>query len=107
MPVRFRGADFQRAGRGGGEEGCAEEEGFGALGEGREGGGGGMEGGGEGVRGWCYWWAAGGGRRGGHGGGGGSVVAREVVGTVGGLMWVIVGCNVAMGFELLSACAWC
>ena len=67
MPVRFRGADFQRAGRGGGEEGCAEEEGFGALGEGREGGGGGEEGGGEGVRGWC-WRAAGGGRRGGHGG---------------------------------------
>lgn len=36
------------------------------------------------------------------------MAARDVeVRTVGGLMWVVVGCSVAMGVELSSACAWC
>ena len=35
------------------------------------------------------------------------MTTRDVVRAVGGLMWVIVGCDVAMGVELSSACAWC
>lgn len=52
-------------------------------------------GGGEGM---VVWWC---------GGGGGCVTMRDVVRAVGGLIWVIVGCGVVMGVELLSACAWC
>lgn len=43
------------------------------------------------------WWCGDG------GGGGGCVTTRDVVRAVGGLMWVIVGCGVAMGVELSSA----
>lgn len=54
MAPGFLEPDFEGAGRGGCEEGCAVEEGFGALGYEGEGVGGGGERGGEaGIRQWC------------------------------------------------------
>lgn len=62
MAPGFLQADFEGAGRGGCEEGCAVEEGFGALGDEGEGvGGGGERGGKAGVRWWCgHFWVVGG-----------------------------------------------